>query len=329
MIPCEHVSFGLIQCIQIAAAKPWSDNSNILVILRFASVDCLFLLKWIISFLAFCTYSNFALYPGHFGFCYFPPEWWYLCFSRQLTEFNSNCKLSTAVLGVGSALSSDWLQFVLCVLGPRVSQRLGRFSHILWGPPSLILPFLGFPPHSLEALIAWAPSLVLLTRKKGSSLSEFQPSYTSSGTADALRVMLQNRNQNRRTGGLFPSETLPPSIDSLPKSACFCLLLVLYFSQFIWRKAGWAVTPPCSKQNFPGRDLWCASFMWVGFLQYHQTLLDLILSWPLADTHEFNPAESFPVSAAVLIEYLFQIWGSSCYQGHQMPQCFPLFIQHR
>lgn len=48
---------------------------------------------------------------------------------------------------------------------------------------------------------------------------------------------------------------------SLPRSACCGLLTLVFCSAFIWRKPREAVTPSCSKQNFPGRARWCAGFL--------------------------------------------------------------------
>ena len=168
--------------------------------------------------------------------------------------------------------------------GPRVSQRHGRFSHRLYVESSFShSPFWDFPLHSLKALKALSPFPGSPAQKEEEISIGVSAFLYFQWVCRCLQGKAQNKNKNKQTpesnkkthpnliGAKRKASTKVYTLSKYWLSSKICLLwlveffavviVVLHFAQFIQRKAGWDVTPSCSKWKFPARELWQASFM--------------------------------------------------------------------
>ena len=134
--------------------------------------------------------------------------------------------------GGALALSSGLACFLL-MCAPRLRPACSRRSRRLWGLRLSSFPFWDPLPTFWKFWMPQVPSsLVPSPRKKRKFLLTLQSFCTSCRTADAFRIKLQkmiSQPTTQKNLSLPPSHTFPPSINSLPKSACFGLLIFFFF----------------------------------------------------------------------------------------------------
>lgn len=134
----------------------------IIKILRF-DISCLFLWECVRFFHFLCILHNFGLPLDIMNillwkfriFFFIAVKMLMLFIWRQLTRWDSKCKLSMSRIGGSSSGSSGCFKCATaCVNSQRSTRALDRVIPRVWGSSSLPLYFLEIPSHPLAILVA-------------------------------------------------------------------------------------------------------------------------------------------------------------------------------
>ena len=139
-------------------------------------------------------------------------------------------------------------------------------------------------------------SLVPSPRKKRKFLLTLQSFCTSCRTADAFRAKLQkmiSQPTTQKNVSLPPSHTFPPSINSLPKSACFGLLIFFFFFCILSRVYLNQLQEHCNSSMFRAEIPWRGNFLCATFIQVFvgwtpRVSLNIVRPYPLRLLHTFR-----------------------------------------